>query len=157
MGTGHVAMGKRFRPRAWLAPCLLAVLLPTLCCGLGAGVPIMYNNWLLGTFAANLHDYPLPADTEVLTADSEVGLMGSGNHCDFRASQTLASRLAPDAIQRYYHGVALPAVRSDSQYAQEGAVVVRLEFGPDLSDGRTQYTISISDIGYPAGLDIRCH
>lgn len=118
---------------------------------------MLNNDWLLQGFANNLYDYPLPPETEVVSKDARVELMGNGNHCDFVANQTLVSELPREEIEAYYQDIRLPAVRGDSQLAQNGYIQVRVDFKSSTSDGQTYFSIWIADVGYPPGFDIRCH
>jgi hypothetical protein len=133
-------------------------LAPVICCGLAIGFPIWLNNQRLLSFADNLYNYPLPPHTEVAARHAEVGLMGNGNHCDFVVSQTLVSTVSRDAIEAYYQDVALPAVSKDSQSATNGLIRVRLSFDDSTAlAGQVRFTVTLADIGYPPGFDIRCH
>jgi hypothetical protein len=116
------------------------------------------NDWRLQRFADNLYNYPLPPWTEEVDRHAEVRLMGNGNHCDYVAIRFLATKLSREEVEAYYKNVALPAVSSESEYAQDGHISVGVQFDKSSSpDGRLHFAVVLADMGYPPGFDIRCH
>ena len=142
----------------WILLGILIVLVPLLCCGLPMGLATRANNARLQRFANNLYSYPLPPRTEEIRRNARVTLLGNGNHCDYAATRHLVTDLSREEIEAYYEDVVLPAVSDKSEYARDGLVWIDLEFDDQLTtDGRLHFAITITDIGYPAGWDIRCH
>lgn len=78
------------------------------------------------------------------------------NKPGFVARQLLATRLPRKQIEAYYQNVRLPAVNSQSEIAQNGLIPVHLTFQQSM-DGKLPFTVTLYDIGYDPGLDIRCY
>jgi len=142
--------------------CLVMLVVPISFCILLIWLPQVYNNHQLSRFANNLFNYPLPPQTEVISQYAEVGLMGNGNHCDFKATQTMRTQLTVDQIETYYGEVLLPPVNmhndGKSQAFQGKPLSIFVDFDNSvLIDGWQNFTIQLLDFGYSPGLDLRCH
>ena len=142
--------------------CAVAAVVPLILCALVIWLPQLYNNWQLHRFAGHLFDYHLPPQTEVISTQMDVGLRGNGNHCDFLARQTMRTRLAAGQIEAYYEEVSFPPVRAHNEGRaldfQGQPIPVYVDFdSTTFEDGWLNFTIELSDFGYDAGLDWRCH
>jgi hypothetical protein len=139
----------------------LLLLLPLIIV-LPIALPMLYNTVRLTIFALPLFWYPLPAQTEVLSYRSEVGVLdGAGNHCDFRATMRLHTALTEQAIRDYYKRVSFPTVGAESGMAAiaglNNAVPIWVSF--DAADAQL-VEVSIYDGIYSRGFgmgDPRCH
>lgn len=118
---------------------------------------IARNNTLLNRFASNLFEYPLPPDTVEVDRHREIFVRGNGNHCDFKVTRSMRTRLDREALENYYHNVELPTVRPTSEWHPTGTVPVELGFRGNGNSGETNFHLSILDGGYSPGFDPRCH
>jgi hypothetical protein len=139
----------------------LAVI-PLVFCGLAVWFPMSTNNLRLERFAQNLYEYPLPADTTVLTQHAELSKVGNGSNCSYEVQQSMVSTLPREAIEQYYEDVMLPRVsfgaQWDGRYDSPTVTEIRLEFDESQTDERKSYfTLSLFDVGLDVTLDIRCH
>ncbi len=147
-----------------LKGCLLVsailLLVSVLLCGLVGAIGMYVENRRLEEFADGLYSYPLPPDTTVLGQHSEIGKVGNGNNCWYRAEQSMVSTLSREEIEAYYADVTLPRVsfgRWDSVYASIRDVPVELEFEQVGPDGRIYFRVVLFDVGLDVNLDPRCH
>lgn len=148
--------------RSIVATTLLVVFLLCTCCLPTFWLPQWINDRQLAQFAENLYRLPLPPKTQIVSRTAEVGLFGNGNHCDFIVTQTMITELTRDQIERYYNDVELPPVNDNNTgkalWARGQPIPVLLKFEDKLPSSSTlQFTATLYDLGYDAGLDIRCH
>ena len=101
--------------RRWAAIASVAIGAVPVLMVLGFGSAYVVNNWRLARFSAQLFEYPLPPGAREIARRSEVGLLsGDGDHCDFVATQQLATTLPLAAVRAHYAGLRLrPAIGSD--------------------------------------------
>jgi hypothetical protein len=134
-------------------------------CCLGACIapftlPELFNDWQLQRFASHLYEYPLPLQTTRVARHSSVGIEGNGNHCDFRASQDMVTKLSRAEITAYYRDVELPPVNNYNvglaPWARGRPIPVWVDFGPDAGTGSISVTVTLFDGGYGDGFDWRC-
>ena len=140
----------------------MILITPIACCVLLLWIPQLYNDWQLDKFSNNLFNYPPPPKTEVISRHAKVGLLGNGNHCDFVAEQVMITQLSKDEIESYYALVEFPPVNDHNEglvpEAQGKPRPVFISFdGVRLENNWQRFTLRLVDVGYSAGLDIRCH
>ncbi|MCY6485454.1 hypothetical protein OW763_14060 [Clostridium aestuarii] len=110
----------------------------------------------MSTFANNLYTHPLPKNTKILSKDKEVGLLVcNGNHCDYRASMMLSTKLSKNYILAYYKSASVPTADKNIDKDDVKVTVEILNQRDKL--GNLIFKIEIFDDGYPAGFDLRCN
>lgn len=130
-------------------------------CSLSVWLPVHLNNQRLATFASNLYNYPLPAETVVIERRATLGKVGNGNNCWYRAEQSMKSTLSVEEISNYYNGVVLPKINFGGwvdNYSTSPETQIDLKFDEVSSIAREIFfTLELLDDGSDITLDYRCH
>lgn len=117
---------------------------------LGFGAAHVVNSWRLARFSAQLFTHPLPPGAREIGRRTELGLLaGDGNHCDFVATQELATTLPIEAVRAHYARLRLrPAIGA-------GTGRLEIEVAPHAAGGGVVVVTAV-DAPYEDIFDLRC-
>jgi len=118
--------------------------------------PRVEHDNALRRFADQLYNYPPPSKTQIVSRDSQVGLLSAnGNHCDYRVVQIISSELSVIDLNAYYQPLRFAAALPPESKSETKDIPLQIEVLEPQGD-RTQVRLTLSDFGYPPGLDFRC-